>query len=233
MPSNGRPSPAPMSSPTPSVPSPSSASDPSRAYWDQVRAMDGVIEQRREDEKQDARIRASGLYQRHIALARQPLPTNVKWRGHLATARGAMGKGVVLCLLGNRGTGKTLLATVLALDAIRAGRSPLYTSAMGFYRAIKASYGHSEGEGKVIERFVSAPLLVIDELQVRGESAWADNLLTDVVDQRYGAMRDTVLVANQSPAEFAGAVGPSVEDRAREGGGVLVFDWPSFRGGAK
>jgi len=50
-----------------------------------------------------------------------------------------------------------------------------------------------------------------------------------VVDLRYGDMKPTILIANTSVDNLAGVVGESVLDRCNELGGVLVFDWSSFR----
>jgi DNA replication protein DnaC len=72
-------------------------------------------------------------------------------------------------------------------------------------------------------------LLVIDELQERGESDFENHKQTHIVDARYSRELPTILIANYTREEFAASVSPSILDRIRENGIGVFFDWPSFR----
>jgi hypothetical protein len=58
-------------------------------------------------------------------------------------------------------------------------------------------------ERDAIRGYVSPCMLVIDEMQERGETAFEDRLLTYIIEVRYAEMRDTVLISNQLVDEFA------------------------------
>ncbi len=50
-----------------------------------------------------------------------------------------------------------------------------------------------------------------------------------LIDWRYRECLDTILISNQTPAEFAKSMGASIVDRAREHGLVFEFKGKSFR----
>jgi DNA replication protein DnaC len=82
---------------------------------------------------------------------------------------------------------------------------------------------------EIIDRMTEPGLLVIDELQERGETAFEDRLLTHLIDARYGAKRPTILIANLSKDELGKSLGPSIVDRASENGRRIDFTWNSYR----
>jgi DNA replication protein DnaC len=151
-----------------------------------------------------------------------------------------MGTGCMIGMCGNRGTGKTQMAAHLIrarLDAYRqdeaqgVGGPPRYCRAMEIFLDVRACFKTSAtvAERDAIRGCVSPCLLVIDEMQERGETAWEDRLLGYILEVRYAEMRDTVLISNQTPAEFTAQIGKSVEDRMRESGGFVECRWGSFR----
>lgn len=141
----------------------------------------------------------------------------------------ALAAGALCGLIGNRGTGKTQLAYRLSLPFSHTcyfRAADLFGLMKSWYSLTGAEAGHNN---KMLAR---VPLLVIDEMQERVESEHEDKMLTNLIDKRYGSHLPTLLIANQTPEAFAKHVGPSVTDRMREGGAVLVCDWQSFRGRA-
>lgn len=136
-----------------------------------------------------------------------------------------------MALLGGRGTGKTQIGVHAAIGACCVGRSALYAKAMDFFLDVRATYKSEEAsEADAIAKFVNPMLLVMDELQVRGDTDFEDRMLTYMLDKRYDAMRDTILIANLSAEAFEDAMGYSVSDRMVESGGVIECNWGSFRG---
>jgi len=93
----------------------------------------------------------------------------------------------------------------------------------GFNRPDKPS------EGEVIDKLVDAAFLVIDEAHVRGESVYEDNKLTHIIDERYDAMRPTMLITNLSNKDFAAQLSPSILSRIEEIGGGIECNWESYR----
>lgn len=143
-----------------------------------------------------------------------------------------LGSGFLCALIGTRGSGKTQLGVELAKTVILAGKSARFTSATRFLMDIKATYRKdaTETESGVLASYTRPALLVIDELGRRGETDWEDRLLFELLNDRYNAVKDTVLISNHETVEkFGEAVGPSLVSRINETGGVRVCNWPSFR----
>lgn len=186
---------------------------------------------------------------RHIEAVQQTLTEKGEWGAALRRMADSLGSGAIVGLVGPRGTGKTQLALRAMLwagadaekrakekdagrgseDAARAAAR--YTTAMGLFLSLKQTFsdGAKETERDAIEKWCWLPLLVIDECQERGESAWENRILTHIIDRRYGAMLDTILIANLTPEEFSASMGESVIDRIRETGTLIECNWPSFR----
>jgi DNA replication protein DnaC len=145
----------------------------------------------------------------------------------------------IIAMIGPRGTGKTHLACALVnlflccADGPHQTRRPLYRRASDMFTALKSTYskkgGAEETQAEVIEQWAAAPLLVMDEIQVRSDTAWEDQTLTNIIDQRYGEMLPTVILSNLSLDPFLKSVGDSVASRLTESGQIIVANWPSYR----
>jgi DNA replication protein DnaC len=84
-------------------------------------------------------------------------------------------------------------------------------------------------EKKIIDSLTDAAILVIDEIQERGETPFEDRKLTQIIDARYMEERPTILISNHSRENFAKTLSPAVLDRIRENGLGLHFNWKSYR----
>ena len=167
-------------------------------------------------------------------------PEGGEWLAGLALSYPVIESGGILVLHGKRGTGKTQMAAELArtkrfpLDAGRGPdwkRSAHYQTAMRFFLTVRATFrkGSDKTELDIIDRMTEPGLLIIDELQERGETAFEDRLLTHLIDARYGAKRPTILIANLTKEELAKSLGPSIVDRIHENGRRIDFTWNSYR----
>ncbi len=147
-----------------------------------------------------------------------------------------IGEGFLIALLGTRGPGKTQIAE----QAIRycchqlgdkAARPCLYVRAMDIFVDLRATYkeGSTETERSVIEKFCSPQLLVIDECQERGETAFEDRMFNYIIDRRYGDMTDTIAIANLTEKAFRESAGASIVSRLIETGEIIECTWESFR----
>jgi DNA replication protein DnaC len=134
--------------------------------------------------------------------------------------------GVILALVGERGSGKTQLATEIGRAALNSDLSVFYTTAMGFFLRLQSAMNSREDSVLDIIQTRQRPrILVIDEMQERGETPWEDRILTHLIDARYGAGKDTILIANQTPKAFAESVGTSIMRRLNETGGIIECNW--------
>lgn len=153
------------------------------------------------------------------------------WNNCLSNLKKLIGLGVILSLIGLRGTGKSQMAVELIRKSCCDGHQALYTTAMDIFIDLRDAYKLQESERAVLLRFQRPSLLVIDEAQERGETPWEDRMLTALIDYRYSQKRDTVLISNLKRAEFEKSMGASVISRMVEAGGIIECDWPSFRKG--
>lgn len=162
------------------------------------------------------------------------------------------GNGAIVALVGIRGTGKTTIAAQLAATRIRdwldfhaeapedrfddtVKGMPRYrkaTSLISEFKSLYADYG-SIGSEELTERREHQcrewPILVIDELHECEEQKMKDRVLTDIIDRRYAALTDTLLVSNQSPEDFKATTNPSILSRLGEHGCIIPCNWQSWR----
>lgn len=208
---------------SPSGPSPSSTPEEGWEAAEERRLARALHDRIRDS------IRAARIPERFAA---DPDNTRAEWAQAATSLVAMIGTGAVVGLLGTRGAGKSHMACCAIREACRRERSGLYTTAMDIFLTVKRSFRQSatETEAELINGFCRPSFLVIDEAHERGESEWEDRMLRYVVDKRYAAMKDTVVVANLKAAELSKALGPSFADRVLDGGGVIDCNWPSFRG---
>jgi DNA replication protein DnaC len=148
---------------------------------------------------------------------------------HLTCGRG-------LIMLGNVGTGKTMLSCAIA-QAVNTEHShdrpflALYATASEIIRTVRDTWGsREENTTDAITRFVTPNLLIIDEIGANVGTDSERALLFEVIDLRYGATRPTIAVTNCDPSGLTAVLGERAVDRLRDhDADVCVFDWESKR----
>lgn len=172
------------------------------------------------------RMRAADIPVRHAGF-KLDQNTCQAWADKLETLKGKLKTGCIVALYGNRGTGKTQMASELIRATCWAGRSALYRRVMEFYIEIKSTYGGKteETEAEIIAKYAKPSLLVLDEAHERGGTAWESSLLALLLDKRYAGLKDTIIIANLDKAGLVTALGPSITRRLNETGGLVACDW--------
>ena len=183
----------------------------------------------------------NGFGLRHKEKTVRECSGHSKWMEAYKTADDKLARGGIICLIGPRGTGKTQLAYYLVKAFFRKNSASMwryrdidnkaYWTALDFFMAIKNTYDKNDvSEIDIIKGISRFPILVIDEIQVRSETAWENSMITHMIDNRYRSMNNTILISNQTKSAFIDSVGSSIADRIRETGGIIEMKWKSFRG---
>lgn len=154
------------------------------------------------------------------------------------------GNGSIVALTGQRGTGKTTLVIQIIIKRLWIWKDRYFgykpypwmpyrklSDLIARYKPLYADFGSIGMDELESARnaLVGAPLLIIDEVGDYDESKIRQRLLADLLDRRYSALTDTLLISNQEPEAFAASVGQSVVSRISECGAIIPCSWPSFR----
>jgi DNA replication protein DnaC len=114
---------------------------------------------------------------------------------------------VGLGVYGDPGVGKTHLAAIIANAAIAQGRMTIFTSVRRMLDTIKDSYsddpeGH-ETELRLIKRFSSIDVLVLNDLGKEPLTKWSIEMLFAIMDDRWEQGRALILTTNLPHADLA------------------------------
>jgi len=146
----------------------------------------------------------------------------------------AIKTGRCAIFVGGPGTGKTHLAVGIGLRVMGAeNRTVLFTTVMRAVRRVKDSWSREsdETETQAIAAMAHPDLLILDEVGVQFGSEFEQNIMFDLMNERYERRRPTILLSNLPTDQLIKYIGARVFDRMREDGGTVVaFDWPSHRG---
>lgn len=150
------------------------------------------------------------------------------------------GVGAIVVLVGERGVGKTEIAGQLIVNAaIRwfytgKGCIPIYrklTDIIARVKPIYSDFGSRDPQQTEYERdyICRVEKLIIDEIHDCEEQKVKDRILTDILDRRYSAKTDTVLISNQTKDDFMAHTNPSILSRINDGGQIIVCQWEPWR----
>lgn len=174
-------------------------------------------------------VEQSKVPKRHCCISDEH-ERHAEWAKNRDRLCGKLGSGFLVALIGNRGTGKTQMAVHAVAYNAKAARTALYCKAMEIFLEIRATYTMADAsELGAVNKFIEPALLVVDEIQQRGETPFEDRLLAYLIDKRYDAMVDTILIGNLTPQALTDSLDPSIVDRLRETGGIVECVWESFR----
>ena len=145
-----------------------------------------------------------------------------------------------LIFTGGVGTGKTHLAAAAIHEwedeafrqQARRGIAA-YVTADGLMREIKDSWSQREvTEEEILDRYLRAGLLVIDEVGAGVGSDTETRYLSHVIGRRYDLERPVLVISNLSMGTIKerGIIDERAIDRLREIAQLVVFDWESERG---
>lgn len=154
------------------------------------------------------------------------------WADRFYQLRDRLGSGFMVVLHGTNGNGKTQTGVELIRHhTLENRKSARFVTAMEIFMAIKSAYREKSerDESQVVADFCKPALLVVDEIEKRGETDWENNLLFHIFNKRYNEMKDTLLLSNLGREEVEAHLGRSLVSRLNETGGMIHADWPSRR----
>jgi len=129
----------------------------------------------------------------------------------------AEGKG--LFFFGDRGTGKTTLAMLIAQHALRARRTAAIYTAPWLLSQIRSTYeqGTDQTYVGIMERLAAVDLLQLDDMAVASQSDWTLEQLYTIINRRYEDRRSIVLTADvESPERLGEHIGARTASRLLE-----------------
>ncbi|CAK7026504.1 ATP-binding protein [Saezia sanguinis] len=139
-------------------------------------------------------------------------------------------KGTGLIFLGKPGTGKSHLAAAI-IQKLMPDYFGLYTTVGECIRAVRETWRRDseQTERQVLNYFIYADLLVLDEVGVQYGTEGEKTVLFDILDGRYREMMPTILMGNVTAKELKDYIGERAADRLREINTAILFDWASYR----
>ncbi|MFC4729495.1 ATP-binding protein [Coralloluteibacterium thermophilus] len=141
-------------------------------------------------------------------------------------------RGASLVLAGKPGTGKTHIACGIGRALIGELYTVQFMTVLRAIRHIKETYRRDSdrSETDAIRDLTRPDLLILDEVGAQVGSEHEKMLMFEVINERYQECRSTILISNLTGDELSEFLGDRAMDRFREAGGIVAFDWPSFRG---
>ena len=101
-----------------------------------------------------------------------------------------------LLLVGKCGVGKTMLASIVANEAVKRGISVIFATVPSILANIKATFGGDEKTSEVMRTLIDVPLLILDDFGTEKPSDWVAETLFTIINERYNEMRQTIVTTN-------------------------------------
>lgn len=139
--------------------------------------------------------------------------------------------GSCATLIGNTGTGKTMLAAAVGNYIMTQGYTCFYTKCQRALSRIKRTWKSNvqETQEDEINRYRKPDLLIFDEVPkgCRDDRDW--ELIHDILDRRTEDKLPTITISTLDLEELKEKIGPEVFRRLDINGRILFFSWDTFK----
>lgn len=109
---------------------------------------------------------------------------------------------------GSFGTGKTMLAAIIAQEHLKRGRSVLFVKLPDLLRSVRATYSKESkaSDVEVLQQIYNVPILILDDVKAVRQSKFAGDMLFGIIDARDNAGLQTIMTSNNTLKELAAAL---------------------------
>jgi DNA replication protein DnaC len=156
---------------------------------------------------------------------------NAAWDETLAYVEAGLLKPSIFAFGGPPGRGKTEMAYWCALSVLRQqeGFKPQYETASWLFARIRSTNQSAakETEFEVLNGYLFPTILVIDEIGMAKGTDFEYTSLNTLLCRRYDMGKRTIVISARE--SFDGTFDPAVLSRMNQSGGIIPFDWGSFR----
>jgi DNA replication protein DnaC len=124
------------------------------------------------------------------------------------------GRGV--WIMGDVGTGKTMLAMLISKAALDAGRTAAIYSLPRLLSLLREAIDREEGVVGFLDRLCQVDLLHIDDVGAENRTDWALEQLYSIINSRYEDERSIVITTNLEPSLLSEQIGARTVSRLVE-----------------
>jgi DNA replication protein DnaC len=140
--------------------------------------------------------------------------------------------GACALLIGNTGTGKSMLSAAVGNYIMNRGYTCFYTKCPRVINGIKDTWSqHTEGtQEQEINKYRKFDLVIIDEIPkgLKTQNDW--ELLHETAERRTDDRLPTISISTLSEKELRKKIGDEVFRRLHHRGHILNFDWETYKG---
>jgi DNA replication protein DnaC len=140
--------------------------------------------------------------------------------------------GACALLVGNTGTGKTMLATAVANHIMSNGHTAFYTKCPRALSRVKNTWSPhvQETQESEVNKYRKPDLLIIDEIPKGCTAAKDWEILHDILDRRTEDRRPVISISTMSVDQLRNKIGSEVFRRLHHKGAILEFTWETYKG---
>lgn len=109
-----------------------------------------------------------------------------------------------LLLYGLPGTGKTLLAAIIAQELIKKGYSVIFGDVPSILNDLKSTFKSENGFAELMNKLETADMLVLDDVGTEYGTDWAGSQLYTIVNNRYNEDLPIIATTNCYASELEG-----------------------------
>ena len=174
-----------------------------------------------------SKIRSSRIPSRYLGKTLEDYSIDKFNRVAVEFAKIASKANVGAYLYGESGTGKTFLASLIAQNFLREGKSVVFVKVPNLLADIQATFNGKGKELDLLDELRAANLVVLDDFGMEKSTQWAGSTLCKILDMRYDNPNAvTIITSNLSLDELAAHLnnandgknlnGSRIADRCRE-----------------